>query len=349
MRPGMSRVRATILGLFVAVGLALFVFAIFVIGREGWHFRQTFHLRVQFPKIGGIIEGTRVRVQGINAGMVDEIQAPAQPGEPVVVVIRLDQDLANLIRADASANLVTQGVVGAKVIEIDPGSSDARVIAPGATIPGRAIDVSDVLDQVNELVARVRRGEGSLGKFIVDDDAHAEVLRLLTQGETTLRTLDEDLKAIRTVWPLNTYFERLGLHDAEQLLFRPDAQEHRRILSSAEIFEPGRAVLLPQGRDRLNEVGAWLKGFPQRKAEIVIAAFTSLEDGDEKARILTQNQAEAVREYLVENFSIDGTGFLGIRSRKVTAAGLGNQDAPTGRDDNPLPEDRVEVKVFLPL
>jgi phospholipid/cholesterol/gamma-HCH transport system substrate-binding protein len=348
MRPGLSLMRATMLGLFVLVGLALFLLGIFAIGREGWHFRQTFHLTVQFPKIGGIIEGTRVRVQGINAGMVDEIRPPTEPGGPVVVIIRLDQDLANLIRTDASANLVTQGVVGAKVVEIDPGSSEAPVIAPGATIPGRAIDVSDVLDQVNELVVRVQHGEGSLGKFIVDEDAHDQVMRLLTQGETTLRTLDEDLKAVRTVWPLNTYFARLGLHDAAQLLFRPDAQEHRRILASSEIFEPGRAVLLPQGRERLRDVGEWLKGFPQRNAEIVIAAFTSLEESDEKARILTQNQAEAVRDYLVQNFSIDGTGFLGLRSRKVTAAGLGHQDLPPA-DGNPLPKDRIEVKVFLPL
>jgi phospholipid/cholesterol/gamma-HCH transport system substrate-binding protein len=348
MRHAMSPTRAVVLGLFVAAGLALFLFGIFAIGREGWHFRQTFHLRVQFPKIGGIIEGTRVRVQGINAGMVDKIEAPVQPGEPVVVVIRLDQELANLIRTDATANLVTQGVVGAKVIEIDPGSSDARVIAPGATIPGRAIDVSDVLDQVNELVVRVQRGEGTLGKFIVEEDVHDQVLRLLGQGETTLRTLDEDLKAVRTVWPLNTYFARLGLHDAEQLLFRPDAQEHRRVLASSELFEPGRAALLPEGRERLDEVGAWLKGFPQRNAEIVIAAFTSVEKSEEKARILTQNQAEAVRDYLVQNFSIDGTGFLGIRSRKVTAAGLGGHVSP-GSAESPLPQDRVEVKVFVPL
>ncbi|MBI3462467.1 MAG: MCE family protein [Planctomycetes bacterium] len=346
MARDISRSQAIVLGLFVAIGLGLFLLGIFAIGRSAWRFLPTFTLKARFSHIGGIVVGTQVRVQGIRAGLVEEINAPEEPGQPVTVVLRLDRELLPLLRADATASLATSGVVGQKVIEILPGSPSAAAITPGATIEGVApIELSDVLAQINELAERVRRGEGSLGKFVVDDEAHRQVLALLKQGEATLRTLEEDLKAIRRVWPLSTYFEQLGIVDGRQLLFRPEAQSQRRVLPSRELFEPGRAVLLPEGQKRLEPVGTWLQGLRQPSSEIVIAAFADPQADEEKARILTQNQAEAVRDYLVQKYAVNSLGFL--RWRKVTAAGLGSQNPLPDSNDPSAPKDRVEIVVFL--
>ena len=57
---------------------------------------------------------------------------------------------------------------------------------------------------------------------------------------------------------------------------------------------------------------------------MVIAAFTS-DDGQDQdlAQILTQEQADAVRKYLIAKHGIDSAGWFS--SRKVAAVGFGSQ------------------------
>ena len=61
------------LGLFVAGGLALFVLAIFIIGRQKNLFNPVFKLTSSFYNISGLQVGNNVRFSGINVGTVDAI------------------------------------------------------------------------------------------------------------------------------------------------------------------------------------------------------------------------------------------------------------------------------------
>src|SRR3954468_22968031 len=90
-----------------------------------WKWQETFRARAEFAAIGGLELGGQVRVQGIDAGAVEAIVPPPAPGRPVTLVLRLDARLRPLVRADATARIVPQGVVGAKVVEIAPGRPDA--------------------------------------------------------------------------------------------------------------------------------------------------------------------------------------------------------------------------------
>ena len=78
-----------------------------------------------------------------------------------------------------------------------------------------------------------------------------------------------------------------------------------------------------------------------------IAAFTDDDHDLEIADLLTQEQAESVRKYLVEKHGIDSAGWF--RSRKVAAIGFGTQvprlqEEPAGV----LPPRRVDIILFTP-
>ena len=75
----------------------------------------------EFETIGGLEAGHRVRIQGIDAGVVERIIAPAEPGQPVELVLRVDERLRPLVRTDAVARIASEGLVGAKVVELTPG------------------------------------------------------------------------------------------------------------------------------------------------------------------------------------------------------------------------------------
>ena len=62
------------LGLFIVVGLALFVFAIFIIGKQKNLFNPVFKVTTTFKNVSGLQVGNNIRFSGINVGTVDNIR-----------------------------------------------------------------------------------------------------------------------------------------------------------------------------------------------------------------------------------------------------------------------------------
>ena len=82
---------------------------------------------------------------------------------------------------------------------------------------------------------------------------------------------------------------------------------------------------------------------------MVIAAFTDEGRDEDLAEILTQDQADAVRDYLVTNHSIQSAGWF--KKRKVASVGFGSH-IPRTLDPPATPQDqpgrRVEIILFTP-
>src|SRR5581483_78622 len=76
MSRSLSRLQAVILGVVVLTGLALATTGLYAIGSRQWLWGETFHVVVGFPQIRGVEAGTRVRVQGIDAGEVETVEPP---------------------------------------------------------------------------------------------------------------------------------------------------------------------------------------------------------------------------------------------------------------------------------
>lgn len=369
MRNDLPRWRALAnAGLALAV-LALAAFGVTKVADRRWHRQETFRVRAEFPGIGGLEAGASVRVQGIDAGVVDVVVPPGAPGEPVGLVLRLDARLRRLVRTDATARIITQGVVGAKVVEITPGRSDAPAVAEGDTIAAEAPqEVADILrdasaalqrvdevavaareglGEINAIAATIRSGQGSLGRLVNDDEAYERMIAFSSRGERTLNDLDENLAALKGTWPLSRYFDRRGFSDRDRVLFHPSSQRDRWVLTEQDLFEPGRAVLTVQGRQRLDGLSASMKKMLQAKTEIVIAGFHDDDRGGDLAELLSQEQADAVRNYLVSKYAIDSKGWFG--SRKVAAVGFGNQIPRSALDEaRDQPPRRVEILLFTP-
>jgi phospholipid/cholesterol/gamma-HCH transport system substrate-binding protein len=339
-----------------------------VAGRQ-WRLQRTFPVRAEFATVGGVEAGARVRVQGMDAGVVEAVEPPRRPGDPVRLVFRVDERLRPLVRSDATARIMTEGVVGARVVEIVPGRPDAPPLGPDARIASEPpTEIADLLrkataslarvdaaaeaaarglGEVNAIAAGVRKGEGSLGKLVRDEDAYRRLVQLSERGERTLNDLEENLDALKRTWPLSRYFRDRAFFERDRVLFHPGAERDSRSLREEELFPPGRSVLTAQGRRRLDEVGAWFKAVKRPTSEVVIAAFTDTPGDADLAQILTQEQAEAVRAYLVSKYAIDSNGWFS--SRKVAAVGFGT-GSPRGPTDAPpdQPARRVEVIVFTP-
>lgn len=353
--------------LLAGVGLAI-AYGMQRVQQREWNSVPTFRARAGFRTIGGVEVGTKIRIQGIDAGLVEAITPPAVPGQPVILTFRLDERLRPLVRSDTVARIALQGVIGSKAIELVPGRPGAPPLADSGTLPAEnPIELADLvneasstlkrvdlaarsaeqgMEEIRSIAASVRAGQGTLGKLTQDDEVYQKLVGMSDRGTKTLDALGENLQAIKRTWPVSRYFEGKGYYDRDNVLFKPGSERASRLLAADDLFRPGGAILTDAGRQRLDEVGAWFNRAKQSKSEVVIAAFTDDQGPPDRARILTQEQADSVRNYLVGKYGINAVGWFG--SRKIAAVGFGAQAPEVALVDPGVPPRRVEVILFTP-
>ena len=149
-----GRWRALASASFALAVLALGSFGLYQVAGRQWRVQPTFHIRARFETISGVEAGHRVRIQGIDAGIVEKVIPPREPGGPVELVLRLDERLRGLVRADAVARIVSEGLVGAKLIELTPGKVDARQVAELDMLASeQPIEMTDLMQKAADSLA----------------------------------------------------------------------------------------------------------------------------------------------------------------------------------------------------
>jgi phospholipid/cholesterol/gamma-HCH transport system substrate-binding protein len=291
-------------------------------------------------------------VRGLEAGVVAAIELPPadRPSEPLTLCLQLERRFQPLVFADAMATILQEGMIGSRVIEIEPGRPGYGSVADGACIAAQvAPELADLLKQTQATLAEVRDGQGTLGKLLKDDRAYTEVVgtleqtrKLLETSQAAARSIQQDADAVKRLPIVRSYVE-----DPTAILVRPTHARHRQYLPANALFEPGRAVLINEGRQRLDEVGQWLGGLRVKGSDVVVVAYADPKSGPSHsaAHALTQKQSEVVCDYLKSQHKAQKVSMF--RWRDVKPLGLGT-DLPPVPPEPDLPPARVEVLVFIP-
>jgi phospholipid/cholesterol/gamma-HCH transport system substrate-binding protein len=200
----LSRIQAWVLGSIVVLAIGLAALALFTLHERYGLGRDSFRVVAGFPDIGGVEIGTRVRVQGIDAGEVEDILPPAAAGEPVRLKLRVAGKYRHLVGADARVQIAAEGLLPGKVVRILPGRSTAAPITDGAELASVAapelVDelsqaagkLNRVLGQVNTVLDEVRRGVGPAGQVTQDiAQATTRLNAVLAKADTALADLQE--------------------------------------------------------------------------------------------------------------------------------------------------------------
>lgn len=143
-------------GAFVIISVLLFTGVLFMIGERRMLFENRFEVYTEFAKLGQIESGSIVRVAGMNAGEVTEIQVPNSPDGKFRVKMEVRDDLHALVRTDSIASAQTEGLVGGIFVSIATGSAEAPEVPKGGTIAGREpFSMADLLAQASETITKV--------------------------------------------------------------------------------------------------------------------------------------------------------------------------------------------------
>ncbi len=191
----MNRNHPVAVGAFVIAGVLLFAVGLFFIGDRRMLFNRSVELYTEFANIAGLEDGAKVRVGGMDAGEVDSIHVPANPSARFRVKLRIREDVHQLIRVDSVATIQTDGLVGNKFVQVEPGTDQAQMVPTLGTIPSReAFDLSAMLQRMSDTVDLIRTTIVDLKSGI--DDALSSVTETANEAQNLLSDVGSEAREI---------------------------------------------------------------------------------------------------------------------------------------------------------
>ncbi len=197
----LTRFQAAFLGALVLVTLGLGGAGLMILNdRSGWG-SDNFRVHVGFPDVGGVEVGTRVRIQGMDAGEIEAIVPPENPGEPVRLRLRLSGKYRHLVRDDAKVQIASDALLAGKVVRILPGSAGAKVVDDHAELKAdiqpdliegiaqAATKLNRLLVEVDDAMQAFRKNEGSVTQDLVS--ATRKLNSVLTKADRALDSIEK--------------------------------------------------------------------------------------------------------------------------------------------------------------
>jgi len=196
----MKRSRLQETSMEVTVGAFMFMillalgFFTIVLSRENI-FSATYRVEVLFDNVKGLREGDNVFVRGVSVGKIKSLQI--RP-DGVHVGVNLEQPVE--LHEDYAIEILPSSVLGGRYLNIYEGSHSAPEMPKGAVIKGvtpvdlideatkttqmikKALDEGKIIDnlkstmaQLNEVTAKLSKGEGTIGKLMSDDQVYNDL------------------------------------------------------------------------------------------------------------------------------------------------------------------------------
>jgi phospholipid/cholesterol/gamma-HCH transport system substrate-binding protein len=195
------------LGLFVSLGVLLFIIAVFIIGKQKNLFNPVFKLTSTFYNVSGLKIGNNIRFSGVNVGTVDNIRIVNDSTVRVDMLVR--HEIKKFIKSDSKVAIGSEGLIGDKLLIITQGSSNSPLVVKNqqlksiepiemesiiASVKATAENTEIITAQLALVMMKVNSGKGTLGRLIHDSDIAQDIKRTVGNFESSSQKLDETMK-----------------------------------------------------------------------------------------------------------------------------------------------------------
>lgn len=174
--------RAVIVGIFIFLGLAIFIITVLTLGSQQKTFEDTLTVKSFFDDVNGLQKGNNIWFSGVKVGTIRKITLIGNGR--VEVDLNIEQHSHQFIRKDAKTKISTDGLIGNKIIEIFGGTSQTGEIEPGDILQNQKIISTDemintlsknndnifaITNDFKVISSRLAEGKGSIGKLLTND------------------------------------------------------------------------------------------------------------------------------------------------------------------------------------
>lgn len=199
------------LGIFIFLGSTLLVILIFLLGNKDQLFASTFTVKAYFQNTEGLRNGASVRFGGIDVGAVKSVRIVNDTTGRVEVAMRIKDEIKRFIKKDSRASIETEGLVGNKVVMITMGSDQSDGVSDnGVILSKEPLSFADIIQETQgimaytkdmtknlaEIVSKVNKGEGTMGKILNDDKLYNAATNLTISADESMTSLTGDMKEV---------------------------------------------------------------------------------------------------------------------------------------------------------
>jgi phospholipid/cholesterol/gamma-HCH transport system substrate-binding protein len=209
------------LGLFVVGGLALFVLAIFIIGKQKNLFNPVFQLTTTFYNVSGLQVGNNIRFSGITVGTVDNMIIINDSTVKVSMMIK--KEVHQFVKSDSKVAIGSEGLIGDRLLIISQGSFDAPLAREGerlesvepvetdaimSSLKVTAENAEVITQELAEIMSKINNGDGTLGRLIQDTTIAKNIDQTIINLKKSSKGLDENMEAVKHNFLLKGFFNK---------------------------------------------------------------------------------------------------------------------------------------------
>ncbi len=122
----MQNKRAVIVGIFILLGLVIFVVTIFTLGGQKKTFVKSIAVKAVFNDVNGLLKGGNVWYSGVKVGTVKDISFAGD--SRVEVTMSIEKSVISHIHKNAMAKISSDGLIGNKIVVIYGGDNSSPVV-----------------------------------------------------------------------------------------------------------------------------------------------------------------------------------------------------------------------------
>lgn len=173
--------RAVWVGVFIAVGIAVFIIGVLTFGSQKKSFSNGIQISAVFGDVNGLLKGNNVWFSGVKVGTINSITFTGI--SQVVVTMNIDKNAQQYIHRNAGIRVSAEGFIGNKLLVIEGGSPNAPVIEDGdrlkaeqtmstdditKTLQKNNINLLAITSDLKTLTHKIIQGKGMVGELMTD-------------------------------------------------------------------------------------------------------------------------------------------------------------------------------------
>lgn len=188
--------RKITVGIFILVGLVIFVLGVFTLGSQKKVFVKSISINVVFDDIQGLKTGNNVWFSGVKIGTIKKIQFFGT--SQVQVFMDIEEETHKYIHKDSKASISSDGLIGNKIIVLTGGSTKFPFVEDGDRLQvNTALSTDEIMKTLqlnNENLVDITGNFKVLAKNLVDGKGAAGALLADEQIAKDFKTIVVNLK-----------------------------------------------------------------------------------------------------------------------------------------------------------
>ena len=236
--------RKITVGIFIFIGLLIFVLGVFTLGSQKKAFVKSFSLKVVFDDIQGLKSGDNVWFSGVKIGTIKKIRFYGT--SQVEVTMNIEENAHQYIHKDAAASIGSDGLIGNKIVVIEGGNPKTPPIEDGdrirvnktlstdelmKTLQVNNKNLVDITSDFKKISSNLVAGKGTAGALLSDEAMAQNIRAIVTNLQSTSLATNRMASELRTF--SQSLNNRQGL--AHKLL--TDTVIYSRLRSSSNEFQ----------------------------------------------------------------------------------------------------------------